>query len=234
MYRYFTIFLFIFTVLHGHAQTKYIQIPDGIYDVGSSKSLDNPSRKIKIKDFQIAEAEVTNTDFQDFVSATGYVTLAEKYHNAQVFEPGLKEFRWLQDSTAYWRFPNGTSRGGIEDKMSHPVTCISFHDVMAYCAWAGVRLPTFEEWEVAAKAGSLSDYSEGISLQNIQEYANIWHKKDHLTADTTDSYIWTSPVKSFKPNAWGLYDIFGNVFEFCEGSLMKDKGRKVAHARGGS
>jgi sulfatase modifying factor 1 len=212
----------------------FVQIPKGEYAIGDTMSLDNAKRIVQIESFWIAKYELTNAQFAKFVEATNYVTLAERYHNAMVFEPGLEEFRWLQDSTAFWRFPNGISRGGILDKMEHPVTCISFKDVLAYCAWAGCRLPTIEEWEVAAKAGSVGFYFEGVSKENIKQYANIWHGRDHLNADYIDGYMYTAPVGKFKPNSWGLYDVFGNVFEFCAGNLARDGGRQVAHARGGS
>jgi len=213
---------------------NYVQIPAGNYHLGDTVSLDNPKRTVYIESFWISKYELTNAEFEKFVQATGYKTLAERYHNAMVFEPGLEEFRWLQDSTAYWRFPNGVSRGGIETKMGHAVTCISFKDVLAYCAWAECRLPSFDEWEVAAKAGNEGYYFEGASKQNIGDYANIWHGRDHLKADYSDGYLYTSPVGKFKPNPWGLYDIFGNVFEFCAGKLKRDGDRYVAHARGGS
>jgi len=226
--------LFVLLCQLSFGQLNFVKIPAGTYPVGAAESLDNPKRQISLKEYYISDTEVTNADFEKFIEATGYQTIAEKYGNAQVFEPGLAEFRWLQDSTAYWRFPNGETRGSIEGKKDHPVTGISYRDALAYCEWAGVRLPSFEEWEVAAKAGSSSKFSTDITLNNIKEYANIWHKRDHLTADTSDGFVTTSPVRSFKPNAWGLYDVFGNVFEFCEGRLEKDRGRKVAHARGGS
>lgn len=73
------------------------------------------------------------------------ITDAEKKKDALVFEPGLEELRWKNDPTACWRFPNGISRGGIDDKMDHPVTCISYTDIIAYCQWAKVRLPTLDE-----------------------------------------------------------------------------------------
>lgn len=234
MIRFVVSIVLIAVSCKSYGQLEYVEIPAGTYLVGTGESLVNPKRKVQIESFEISSTEVTNKDFVLFVQSTGYITLAERYHNGQIFEPGLAEFRWLKDSTAYWRYPNGVSRGGIEDKMDHPVTGISYRDVIAYCNWAGVRLPTFEEWEVAAKAGASDRYSKGISLDNIKDYANIWHKRDHLTADTSDGYMTTSPVKAFKPNVWGLYDVFGNVFEFCEGRLENDGERKVAHARGGS
>lgn len=225
----------IFLYLRCEAQAgKYIQIPAGNYHLGEVSSVENPKRVVHIDSFWISEFELTNAEFEKFILATGYKTLAERYHNAMVFEPGLAEFRWLQDSTAYWRFPNGISRGGIETKMDHPVTCISYKDVLAYCTWADCRLPSFDEWEVAARAGSEGHYFDGFTKENMVDYANVWHGKDHLKADYSDGYLYTSPVGKFKPNPWGLYDIFGNVFEFCTGRLERDGDRSVAHARGGS
>lgn len=209
-------------------------VPAGTYQVGEKNHVQNPLRKVRINSFYIATHELTNSEFEKFVQASGYITEAERNKNALVFEPGLKEFRWLTDSTAYWRYPNGTSRGGIEQKMNHPVACISYNDAQAYCQWAGVRLPTLEEWEIAATAGTPSKYFRKVTTKNMHRYANIWHGQDHLKADATDGFVYTSPVATFKPNPLGLYDILGNVFEFCSGALPRDNGRKVAHARGGS
>jgi len=215
-------------------ENRFIKIPAGTYEVGLSTSVENPLRKVTVKAFFIAATELTNTAFETFVLATGYKTEAERFKDALVFEPGLEEFQWLDDSTAYWRYPNGISRGGITGKMDHPVTGISFTDALAYCKWAGVRLPTLDEWEIAARAGSPTTYFAGATYENIARYANIWHGFDHLQSDTTDGFMYTAPVARFKPNPLGLYDVFGNVFEFCSGALPRDKGRRVAHARGGS
>lgn len=212
----------------------FVHIPAGIYQVGAKKNQQNPLRKVSTGSFFIATHEVTNSEFEKFVQATGYTTEAEKHRDGLVFEPGLKEFRWITDSTASWRYPNGITRGGIENRMNHPVTVISFNDALAYCKWAGARLPTLDEWEIAATAGSPSKYFKKVTKNNIGLYANIWHGKDHLKPDDSDGFLYTAPVASFKPNPWGLYDILGNVFEFCSGSLPRDNGRKVAHARGGS
>ena len=202
--------------------------------VGKEDRLDSPRRSVTLKVFNLAVYETTNKEFADFVAATGYKTDAERLHNAMVFEPGLKEFRWIHDRSAYWKFPNGVSRGGIEDKMNHPVTSISFHDVIVYCKWAKVRLPSLDEWEVACRAGSKTDYFFGEDGSQIGKYANIWHGRDHLKPDVSDGYMYTSPVGSFFPNPWGLYDMYGNVFEFCSGRLRSDKRIGTIHSRGGS
>ena len=215
-------------------QGKFVLVPAGTYTIGKLNHQLNPLRKVKVDIFYIASTETTNRQFEIFVNATTYKTDAERSHNARVFQPGLKEFEWMTDTTAYWRFPNGTSRGGIENKLDHPVTCISYSDIMAYCKWAGVRLPTLEEWEVASRAGANTDYYFGNDKSKIAVYANTWLGRDHLKADSTDGFMYTSPVASFAPNAWGLYDMYGNVFEFCTGKLKKDQSASVVHARGGS
>jgi sulfatase modifying factor 1 len=226
----------IFCAVNLLAQTDSnpVLVPHGTYAIGKKGHLLNPFRKVEVKDFYIASTETTNQQFEKFVLATFYKTDAERMHNALVFQPGLKEFEWMQDSTAYWRFPNGTSRGGIENKMDHPVTCISYNDVLAYCKWAGVRLPTLNEWEIACRAGSQTDFFFGNDKKQISNYGNIWLGRDHLTADSSDGYMYTSPVGSFAPNAWGLYDMYGNVFEFCSGKLKENESPTIAHARGGS
>ncbi len=219
-----------------HAQVKdgFVLVKKGQYIIGKKDYPANPLRKIKVDSFSIAVYETTNQQFEAFVKTSGYITDAERKHDALVFEPGLKEFEWIEDSTAYWRYPNGKSRGGIEQRMNHPVTCISYHDIQAYCTWAGVRLPTLDEWEIACRAGTTTDYYFGDDDSKIGDYANIWHGRNHLMADNMDGYMYTAPVGSFKPNAWGLYDMYGNVFEFCSGKVTASESKTVAHARGGS
>ncbi|MET3880213.1 formylglycine-generating enzyme family protein [Chitinophaga sp. OAE865] len=218
------------------AQTPggYVLVPAGSYHVGGQRHMLNPARRVTVDSFYISVYETTNRQFAAFVAATGYITDAEQRHDALVFAPGLREFEWNNDSTACWRFPNGVSAGGIENKMEHPVTCISYNDAVAYCKWAGVRLPTLDEWEIASRAGTATTYFFGEKKASIGRYANIWHGKDHLQADSSDGYLYTAPVGSFQPNAWGLYDMYGNVFEFCSGKIKPDESPALAHARGGS
>lgn len=217
------------------SDTTYVLVPAGTYRVGKKGHLVNPLRKVTIDRFYIAATQLTNASFKKFTDATGYITDAERLHNALVFELGLAEFKWKEDSTANWRYPNGVSHGGIETKMDHPVTTISYHDALAFCAWANVRLPSLDEWEIASRAGAETEYFWGSERSKISEYGNIWHGRNHLVADSSDRYLYTAPVARFKPNPWGLFDVYGNVFEFCEGHLPTDKkNEKIAHARGGS
>jgi sulfatase modifying factor 1 len=211
---------------------SWVGIPAGSYQVGATELIDNPRRMVTLASFEVSKYEVTNQQFYDFVQATGYLTDAERDRNARAFQPGLKEFRWLADKTANWHFPNGQSRGGIRGKMNHPVTCISFRDALAYCVWAGVRLPTLDEWEVAARGGTDGRYF--CDYPSIGEYANYWRGRNHLRADVSDGFMTTAPVGTFKPNPFGLYDVYGNVFEFCAGRLRSDTHETQRHSRGGS
>ena len=216
------------------AGDSFVHVPAGSYFLGKEGHLDNPPRMVTFMAFSISKFDVTNDQFAAFVKATRYVTDAEKYHDAMVFKPGLAEFRWILDPTASWHYPNGKSRGGLAGKWNHPVTTISFHDAQQYCLWAHVRLPNLGEWEVASRAGTKSTYFFGEDESQIGKYANIWHGRDHLKADMSDGYMYTSPVGSFLPNPWGLYDVYGNVFQFCTGRLGSDQSPRVVHARGGS
>ncbi|HLK16985.1 MAG TPA: SUMF1/EgtB/PvdO family nonheme iron enzyme, partial [Fimbriimonadaceae bacterium] len=161
----------------------FVPVPGGNYKVGKEGRLENYPRTVTLQPFEVAKLDTTNAEFAAFVKATRYVTDAERLHNAMVFRPPLPEFRWIQDPTASWRFPNGKSLGGIEKKMDHPVTTISFHDATEYCKWAGVRLPTLDEWEVACRAGTQTDYFFGSDVKLISKYANVWHGRNHLKPD---------------------------------------------------
>lgn len=213
---------------------EFVRVEEGTYRLGKADRVENPVRQVRLKAFEIARTETTNAQFAEFVRATGYVTDAERLHNGMVFVPPLPEFRWLRDRTAFWRFPNGRKRGGIEKKGDHPVTSISFADAEAYCRWADVRLPTLDEWEAAARAGTTTDYFFGSDRHKIGKYANVWRGRDHLKPDVSDGYMTTSPVGKFAPNPLGLYDVYGNVFEFCTGRLVGDSSSDRMHARGGS
>lgn len=215
--------------------SNYVEIPGGKYTLGEKGHQFNPEHTVELSPFKVGRYEITNWEFSQFVKATGYVTLAERNKDAMVFRLGLDEFEWVEDSTANWRFPNGMSEGGIEDKADHPVTCISYLDAQAYCTWAKVRLPTVDEWEVASKGGENGRHFFGKEEKDIYDYANVWHGKTHLMEYPDEDFLLTSPVGSKEPNPYGLYDIYGNVFEFCEDTPASyDEFEHVAVTRGGS
>lgn len=239
MLRFKLSFVLVLVTLFGYGQVAFtfITIPPGKYLIGAANNMYNPLKTITTKaPFYISNTEITNAQFNNFVVATNYKTTAEKLKNARIFIPGLRAFEWLNDTTAYWRYPNGVARGGITNKTNHPVTCISYIDIEAYCSWANCRLPTITEWEIAARAGTTTKYFfTGQATTQLPQYANIWYGNNHLTADTADAYMYTAPVASFAPNPWGLYDVYGNVFEFCSGTNNLNVNKpNFAIARGGS
>ena len=121
---------------------------------------------------------------------------------------GLKEVRG-----ANWRQPAGPDGSKVANLPEHPVTQINGADAEAYCRWLRARLPTIDEWETAARAGAKTLYPWGEKFS--AKRANIWNGATHRTETPEDGFVYTAPVRSFPPNAWGLYDTIGNVFEYC-------------------
>lgn len=194
--------------------------------------VEKPAFPVRLsQDYGIGETEVTVSQFREFVQATGYQTDAEKAGEAWVFQPDaenpLDRFSLVKDTS--WRNP------GFRQSDTHPVTCISWHDAQAFCQWlskkegATYRLPTEAEWEYACRAGTRSSYFSGEKPDSVYAVGNVAdaslyarHPEDvlrqrvvGLEATDGDGFVFTSPVKSFKSNAWGVYDTHGNVWEWC-------------------
>jgi formylglycine-generating enzyme len=205
-----------------------------------------PAHKVYVDAFWMDIHEVTNAEFTAFVNATKYVTTAERKPNwnimklqlpantpkphdsvlvagSLVFEPTNKEATeenetpwWSFVKGANWRHPQGP-KSNIDSIMQHPVVHVSWEDAMAYCKWAGKRLPTEAEWEWAAKgANPKASYGWGEALLNSKAYqANIWQGDFPKKNTGADGFLFTAAVKLYKPNALGLYDMSGNVWELC-------------------
>jgi formylglycine-generating enzyme len=201
------------SLLTARAEPRWIAVPAGEYRLGAPGHPLNPQRTVKISAYEIADAEVTNAEFAEFVRQTGFKTDAEKRGKAQTFQHGKQEWKWVEVAEAQWRWPLGKA-GGIaaEGHLRHPVTQVSQRDAEAYAAWASARLPTQNEWEVAARAGSTTLYPWG-DIWDVKR-GNIWTGKSHQQDDKADGWEYTAPVRSYVPNAWGLYDVVGNVFEY--------------------
>jgi formylglycine-generating enzyme required for sulfatase activity len=117
---------------------------------------------------------------------------------------------------AIWRHPEG-NQSHIEDRMNHPVTQVSWHDAVAYANWVGKRLPTEAEWEFAARGGlaqKLFPWGDKLLVKNKHQ-CNIWQGKFPEKNTKRDGFLGTAPVDSFRPNRYGLYNMSGNVWEWC-------------------
>lgn len=217
---------------NGH---RLVTVPAGTYSTGQKGHTLNPLRRVALKSYAIADAETTNAQFAAFVKATGYRTTAERRGSAQVFRYGQAEYKWPAEEGASWRLPFGKAGKKAEDLPEHPVTQISATDAGAYCRWAGGRLPTQAEWEVAARAGAAALYPWGDKFEANR--ANIWNGTTHQRNTMEDGWEFTAPVRRFAPNAWGLYDVCGNVFEYTSDlppGIKQRKRNPLTAARGGS
>jgi formylglycine-generating enzyme len=208
---------------------KLVKIPAGEFWMGELDDGDNvpkdalPRHRVRItKPFCLGVYEVTVAQFRKFVEDTGFKTEAETQD--QAIWP-----RTLPDGTqttkpATWRDP------GFEQADDHPVTSVSWNDAMAFCKWLSkkesreYRLPTEAEWEYACRAGSTTRYGSGETPETLEKTANTFDKsvrtaKVHQYATDInpwdDGFVFTAPVGHFRPNAWGVYDMLGNVGEWC-------------------
>ena len=199
--------------------------------LGFQQDLEGPSLKVTVEDFYMDVTTVTNEEFYRFFRETGYITEAERFGSSYVFKGLLPKNLvtkhdkyldhthpswWVDLQGANWRLPEGPG-STIHERMDHPVVHVSRNDALAYAQWAGKRLPTEAEWEYAARAGHhQQQFPWGENLvPHGTHMANVWQGSfpDHNTLE--DGFLGTSPSSYYQPNDLGLYQMIGNVWEWC-------------------
>ncbi len=223
-------------------------IPTGKFSMGSKDgaSDEQPVHEVSIRGFFMDKTEVTNEQFEKFVKATSYVTVAERAlskkdipgllpefegktlslcHKPPAGEVDLRDYRswWLPVIGANWRHPEGEG-STIVGREKHPVVHVCWDDAMAYCKWADKRLPTEAEWEYAARGGvERQPFMWGKEFNpGGKHMANTWQGKFPSVNTGEDGYQSTAPVGSFAPNGYGLQDMAGNVWEWCADFYLPD------------
>ncbi len=211
-----------------HVSENMAYVPGGRFLMGLADGHDDEKavHEVELKPFLLDRYEVTNRDFAAFVEATGYVTQADSDGYCWCYLEGESDFQTI--AGAGWRHPQGPE-SSIEDRMDHPVVCVSWHDTVAYAKWIRKRLPTEAEWEFAARAGSPKHFrarTDGLSARaampqaggpvgdEVLIEANVWQGDFPSKNRLHDGYYYTAPVGRFTANALGLHDMIGNVFEW--------------------
>jgi formylglycine-generating enzyme required for sulfatase activity len=244
-----------------------VWIPGGEFAMGSDQKGEalcsvsgvtsgaQPIHRVFVDGFWMDQTEVTNEQFEEFVKATGYVTVAERpltaaefpgvpaeelVPGAVVFTPTVRPVE-LNDNFQWWRYQNGASwrhplgpDSDLKGKEKFPVVQIAYDDAVAYAKWAGKKLPTEAEWEFAARGGLEGKlYAWGDELKPGGKWmANIYEGKFPMKDTGADGFAGTAPVAQFPANGYGLHDMAGNVWEWCSDWYRADYYAQLAKAGG--
>ncbi len=235
-----------------------VWVPGGEFWMGSDKPNFGDARpwhRVFVDGFWMDRTEVTNEQFAEFARATGYITVAEQKPTREQYPTAPEEnlvagsivftppsqpvpldshFRWWNYiKGADWRHPAGPDTE-LKGKEKHPVVQIAYDDALAYCKWAGKRLPTEAEFEFAARGGlERKAYAWGDEFHPDGKWmANTF--QGHFPEKNTveDGFAGTAPVGSFAANDYGLYDLAGNVWEWCSDWYRPDYYQRLADAGG--
>jgi sulfatase modifying factor 1 len=232
-----------------------VYIAGGEFAMGSNEFYPDeaPVRRVAVDAFWIDPVPVTNARFAEFVDETGYVTVAERdldpvmYPGADPSDlvPGALVFTMtdgpvrLNDSRQWWRWVPGASwrypfgpETDLVGLANHPVVQVAYEDAAAYCAWSGGSLPTEAEWEFAARGGlDGARFAWGDDdPQENDPMANTWQGTFPFENSELDGWTRTSPVGSYPPNGYGLYDMAGNTWEWTDDWYTREPALLVSEA----
>jgi formylglycine-generating enzyme len=214
-------------------------VPGGAFLMGSNHHYpeESPAHRVRVDPFWMDVTTVTNDEFTCFVAETGYVTLAERPPNPEEYPDALVELLvpasavftppqgkvqrdnayvwWSYVPGANWSHPSGPS-SSLEGLGQHPVVHVAYEDAQAYAKWANKELPTEAEFEFAARGGFEGrEFVWGDELHpDGRMMANTWQGEFPWENTLSDGYEWTSSVRAFPPNGFGLYDMAGNVWQW--------------------
>lgn len=229
---------------------------EGMNEVGMQATLDSqPIHRVYVDGFWIDKTDVTNAEFEKFVTATGYVTIAERKPRAKDF-PGAPPENlvagavvfsppghmvplndhlrwWSYVRGANWKHPEGP-QSSLKGRANFPVVEVAYEDAVAYARWAGKRLPTEAEWEFAARGGlSGKLYPWGDDFRPGGKWMANTHQGTFPVDDTgEDGHIGVSEVALYPPNGYGLYDMAGNVWQWTSDWYRPDYYARLVAAGG--
>jgi formylglycine-generating enzyme required for sulfatase activity len=211
-----------------------VRVPAGTLTRGRSggRPDEAPRHAVRLSAFRIDATLVTRAAFARFVEETGYVTSAERARFSMAAWEGMEDWAWQRLPRGSWRAPLPEGTPGLEAFLRDdaPVVAVSFRDAVAYCGHLGKRLPTEAEWEHAMRAGA-SDvrYPWGDTATREGKPAlNYWQGESHAKNTLEDGHLYVSPVRAFAPNALGIHDPVGNVWQWTADWYATDTYRSSA------